>query len=440
MQLFARLTKVNEAERTVEGIIASETPDGAREVFDYEKSKPNFVKWSEGIAKATEGKSLGNVRAQHGKVVAGITKVLDLNDETKQIFVKSEIVDDNEWNKVLKGCYTGFSIGGAYGVKWDDPVQKGVKRYEAIPNEYSLVDIPCNPDAQFTVIKADGAEELRKFETSTDNAEALAKWAEGLTDGERAAVLAKVAPAQPEPLAKDISAQAERLAKTDGADIAGNAIRIVLGMGALEKGLWSVASFAETLQRLACIADDADGEAAWEGDGSKVPAQLREALKPLAAAFLAMAQEEVNEAIKPATEEVIILELAAGGDLAKALGVETGAGAMEKVTEAVAALAKAQSDLATSNEALTKVTTERDDALTKVAELTKGYADWLSQPAPAKGAVRAVEKGLGVQDPKPADVSGPVVKGDGTIDHVATAQQMMKAAHSQPLTGGQFRP
>lgn len=40
-----------------------------------------------------------------------------------------------------------------------------MKRYTAQPFEVSLVDLPCNPDAQFTVIKADGSEELRKFVT-----------------------------------------------------------------------------------------------------------------------------------------------------------------------------------------------------------------------------------------------------------------------------------
>jgi hypothetical protein len=161
MQLFARITKVDEASRIVEGVIADETPDKAGEVFDYAKSKPNFEKWSTDIAKATGGKSLGNVRVMHGNTVAGVTKELNFDDAAKAIVVKAHIADDNEWNKVQAGCYTGFSIGGRYGSKWDDG---DLKRYEAIPSEYSLVDMPCNPAAQFTVIKADGSAELRKFE------------------------------------------------------------------------------------------------------------------------------------------------------------------------------------------------------------------------------------------------------------------------------------
>lgn len=182
MQIFARITKVDEGSRTVEGVIADETPDHAGEIFDYAKSKPNFERWSTDIAKATGGKNLGNVRAMHGMTVAGVTKELNFDDEAKAIVVKAQIVDDNEWHKTLAGCYTGFSIGGRYGAKWDDG---DLKRYEAIPSEYSLVDLPCNPSAQFTVVKADGSEEIRKFEYTTD---APAKWFEAQPDDVREAL------------------------------------------------------------------------------------------------------------------------------------------------------------------------------------------------------------------------------------------------------------
>jgi hypothetical protein len=182
MHIFARLTKVDEAQRTVTGVIANEALDHSGEIFDYDRSKPHFEQWSTDVAKATDGKNLGNVRAMHGNISAGITKTMDFNDLEKQISVVAEITDDNEWRKVLKGNYTGFSIGGSYVEKWPDPAL-GKTRYEAKPYEYSLVDLPCNPDAQFSVIKSDGAEEMRKFETTTDT-EALAKWADRLDENE----------------------------------------------------------------------------------------------------------------------------------------------------------------------------------------------------------------------------------------------------------------
>jgi hypothetical protein len=201
MQIFARLTKVDEAARTVTGIIANEALDHSGEVFDYDSSKPNFEKWSGDIAKATAGKSVGNVRAMHGMVCAGITKSITFDDVAKAIEVEAKIVDDNEWNKTLAGCYTGFSIGGSYARKWKG--EDGVQRYTACPLEYSLVDLPCNPDAQFSVIKADGSAEMRKFETTTDNVEALAKWVGALSDAERETLIKAVTPQDHTPKADE---------------------------------------------------------------------------------------------------------------------------------------------------------------------------------------------------------------------------------------------
>jgi hypothetical protein len=67
-----------------------------------------------------------------------------------------------------------------------------------------------------------------------------------------------------------------------------------------------------------------------------------------------------------------------------------------------------------------------------MAELTKQYAHWLSQPAPAKGAARVVEKTVGLSDLPQAPDADPVKKADGSIDHFATAEKMMKAAYTKP--------
>ena len=61
------------------------------------------------------------------------------------------------------------------------------------------------------------------------------------------------------------------------------------------QGLWDVACLAELLQRLGYMHDSAVYEEAIEEDGSKLPAMLAEALSSLAAAFLAMSEEETRE-------------------------------------------------------------------------------------------------------------------------------------------------
>jgi hypothetical protein len=163
MQLFARLAKVNEETREVEGVLAVEQPDRGGEIFDYATSKPYFESWSNEVQKASGGKSVGNVRAMHGKVAAGKLTSIDFNDNDKQIAVVAKIIDDNEWTKVLEGVYTGFSIGGSYVRRWADPVQKSLRRYTGRPIEATLADIPEMPGATFTLVRKTGEPEMRKF-------------------------------------------------------------------------------------------------------------------------------------------------------------------------------------------------------------------------------------------------------------------------------------
>ena len=114
MKLFAQIRKVDEEKRLVFGRLADESVDKADESMDYLSSKPHFQKWSADIAKDTDGKSLGNLRAMHGKVAAGKFVQIDFDDAAKTIDVCAKVVDDGEWKKVCEGVYTGFSIGGSY--------------------------------------------------------------------------------------------------------------------------------------------------------------------------------------------------------------------------------------------------------------------------------------------------------------------------------------
>lgn len=163
--IFARITKVDEETRTVTGRAAQEVVDRDNEIFDYDTSKPEFMKWSAEVHADTQGKSLGNVRSMHGNIAAGKLTNIDFNDVEKAIDVSAKIIDDNEWEKVLEGVHTGFSIGGRYARKWAQPINgKMVQRYTAVPSEISIVDRPCCPTAKFfEVHKRDGSSEKREF-------------------------------------------------------------------------------------------------------------------------------------------------------------------------------------------------------------------------------------------------------------------------------------
>lgn len=170
LQIFAHLTKVDEVRHEVTGVLAEEAPDKSGEIFDYESSKPFFKAWNAEFEKATEGRSLGNVREMHQPVAVGKFVRVEYDDTSKQIVVTAKIVDREAWQKVAEGVYTGFSIGGNYVKSWPDGEYV---RYTAEPNEGSLVDNPCMYGAHFSAIKADGTTEMRKFATPDMNSKEM---------------------------------------------------------------------------------------------------------------------------------------------------------------------------------------------------------------------------------------------------------------------------
>jgi hypothetical protein len=172
--IFARIFKVDESTRTVHGRACDETIDRDGEAFHYDSSKPEFQKWSAEVFADTAGQSYGNVRSMHGNVAAGKLTDIEFNDAEKAIDIAAKIIDDNEWSKCLEGVHTGFSIGGRYAKKWQEPLgDRMVTRYTAVPSEISLVDRPANPTAKFFAVhKRDGTVEQRAFATCAARAAA----------------------------------------------------------------------------------------------------------------------------------------------------------------------------------------------------------------------------------------------------------------------------
>jgi len=192
--LFMPLSKVDEAKREVSGILSAEVPDHASEIMDYESGKVEFEKWSKDAHKRSDGKSLGNIRAMHGNVAAGKLVQLVCDDASKSVSGTAKIVDDAEWNKVVEGVYTGFSIGGSYKRKWKDPDNAELTRFTPVLSEVSIVDNPCVPTATFELIRADGSSEIRKFKEVKKEPEApeqVWKAADGSTYLTKAEAVAK---------------------------------------------------------------------------------------------------------------------------------------------------------------------------------------------------------------------------------------------------------
>ena len=416
MNLFAQIRKVDEAKRLVFGRIAEEVVDKSGEIMDYAKSKPYFVGWSEEIAKDTDGKSLGNVRAMHGKIAAGKLTQIDFNDAEKAVDVCSKVVDDGEWKKVLEGVYTGFSIGGSYvGDKTVEKVDgKDVTRYTAKPSEVSLVDRPCIPTARFfEVQKADGTLAKVDFKApepddatvngSAEEVAALGKLMneQGLSISD---VLAKLAPAEkpPEP-----AQQVEKLTAAE-----------------LRKGMYSCSSFAGVIDQLQSLQRSAAYEAFAEGDQSGIAKKLAACIAMCGSTLKDMIDQELSEMAGGGADPMAMALSEKAGDLAKYEGEPIAAllkiGARNSAADTArlakihemtvelghdcAGAAKAQPavDLTKADPTpeLQKLVADAVAPLQKLlddqAALAKTQADEIeklkAQPAPARASLRALSK------------------------------------------------
>ena len=305
LNVFVPITKVDAIKGIVYGTLAAEEPDRSKEIFDYAGSKPYFEKWSGAISKATDGKSLGNLRAMHGTVAAGKFTDMAFNDDGKKIEVAAKVVDKNELEKVLEGVYTGFSIGGSYVKRWKDG---DLTRYIADPHEGSLVDLPCIESATFEVVKADGV--LRKKFAPAGDVEAmarkLAKAADANADwhdfeADAIEALAKVAAEPKEPTNDEVAAEAKVIAKAAG-DESG-------WLGFIEKARAKLKDKNEH-------GADAQhpGEPHGKGKDGKHPGENHGGAKPAKDKQVAGAQDELDDEDEQADADATQTGKAAGGD------------------------------------------------------------------------------------------------------------------------------
>jgi hypothetical protein len=90
---FVPFQKADEATRTVFGIVTPEAADRDGERCYYETSNTFYQKWASEQAEASHGKSIANVRKQHGKTAAGrgIKTVFDY--QAREIWRTGELVD-----------------------------------------------------------------------------------------------------------------------------------------------------------------------------------------------------------------------------------------------------------------------------------------------------------------------------------------------------------
>lgn len=426
LQKFVPLTKMEEqgdGSLRVFGTVTAESPDLENEVCDYAGTKPQYEEVSaEQVAKTSlpgMTPSLMPFREQHNSaIVQGAGRELVFDDTAKTIKMAFDVVDANAIKKWKAGCFVGFSQGGEYLRKWEDPVFKGCMRYIARPLEVSAVDAPCLPSAlvesmkgrTVTLSKATpGVTEEVHLQTSIVDPPAF-----DLLGSEKAVRGALTCADRPKEERKIILEAAKKagiaLSEKDAA-VAKKACATI----ALKKGLYEVGWLGSMLEDLHWLCLQSEWEREVEDDGSKVPEGLREAWVMLLAEFKAMAIEEADELAAQGGQgeksmKLTPEELAKAGKSimdhlsnVKAAHEKTGEH-IEKCMKAcsdmvggdkdgdkaaeAAALAKAAADAAAAGETpIQKAQREQIEALTKsVADLTKKLAETPAAGGPASGA------------------------------------------------------
>lgn len=338
----------------------------------------------------------GAVREMHQPKAAGTAIEAEVQDDGRTWF-GAHVVDPVAVKKVEAGVYKGFSVGGK--VTSRDTLNKTViKGINLI--EVSLVDRPANPEAVFTMFKAE--------RTPEDDVNDLAELLDAgtVTPGE----LLAMAKAAREPKAEPVAPSAAPVEPKPADEV--------------KKGLYSVQDFASVLGTLGWICRDAQDESAYEGDNSPVPAQMRAWLATGIGIFRAMAEEETSEllaSLRTAAGEVEVIQLAREvADLQKAGAKFSAAtktalkGAHDAMKTACDHMDKlgydADADKGAASEDLTKLTGELDTLKASMATLTaerdelakaaaeaetlrKRVTELEAKPAPGKALLKAIGKG-----------------------------------------------
>ena len=266
MKLYAEISKTEEMDDgtiKVWGYASSGAVDSDGETITSDAMKaalPDYLKF-------------GAVREMHQAKAAGTA--IEANVEADgRTFFGAHIVDSEAVKKVKAQVYKGFSIGGKVTERdtLDKTIIKGLKLVEV-----SLVDRPANPDAVFTMFKADGLEQQDDAEVQKAAIDTLAQM---LDAGE-------VTPTELIALAKAAKATPDKATKTDVE---------------IQKGMGHVAQLALLLKGITSLIQDQVAEATREGDGSNVPAQLTAWLEQGGQILASMTTEEAGELVSQAAE------------------------------------------------------------------------------------------------------------------------------------------
>lgn len=408
--------KGDDSRRLVEGYVSSPAVDCDDQIVDQDWLKAELPDWM---------LRYGNIREQHNPQRAvGKAQAVDLTAQPGPYLV-AKIVDDDAWRKVQAGVYNGFSVG----IKAPKLVYDGTAKNGRIAGgkliEISIVDRPANEAAKFVVLKragergwlgSEGGPVMEEEQGVTDQGQSTAT-----PEAEQTAALPEEAPtgagrdAYPTPatpvrpaaigevmaMLQEVQARIEALAGETDRDRDGD-----------------VDTVANT--------EAAPGTAASAGGAADFVtthgAPMLAEASPLALTFATEADltkfiatrvdARLAERGAPAAAEALLTKAALAEPLAAIPEIAKLAGGIAKGLEALAGVSQAdhvrlgtlteRADVTTEELGLTKAALagSQADVIRLDAQMAETQADLarvkeLAQPV--KGAVFAMEKGIGIE-------------------------------------------
>lgn len=412
IKLYGSIEKVDSQDDgtiIVCGVASTEALDSQGEIVTAAAMKsalPDYMKF-------------GAIREMHQPLAAG-TALKCFVDDGGVTHLEAHIVDPVAVSKVNHGVYKGFSIGGK--VKSRDEVNKNMITGLRL-TEISLVDVPANPEAMLTFGKVADEEDFAKWageeimdaRTAIEALQAIfwlldREMSEAEKSPEQITALKAVVENLKNFIASEIKEDNSNTdivsmgEKTGDLEKAGakfsKATKTILGdLHA------SVKAANDHLTKLG-YADDKEQDMTDEktkADASKEDEEKKE-------------KETKDEEKDPKDKDKDKKKAPPFGG--KETKDEEDAEEKDKEkSQDTEDLKKSLTDTVAKAEALE---TELAKANTKNAELQKQVDELKALPAPPKGSVMAVQKGVDAPNAQTPELE-PIRKGDGTIDEVATA-------------------
>lgn len=147
MKLSFKAQLKDAKERIVEGYATTDSWDEQGEKFPLDVARKAFERFAKST-KICKVHGIDEFGKANPRGCGGVSELIGYTADDKGIMIAVKITDDAAWDKVVKGEYNGFSVGGYKRVK-----NGVITDYELI--EISLVGIPANGDCVFLSVKGE---------------------------------------------------------------------------------------------------------------------------------------------------------------------------------------------------------------------------------------------------------------------------------------------